>query len=656
MSHLSIHVVANSIMGLALFSLAAACAFGLRRNTSARWLNAVFALFFILAAVGRFLKATEPDPSLSMIAVIVDALGAVAAIVCSLNLWPLYIRMQNLPSYAELQNAYQKLDAARDNIAAIVEASQDAIIGKDLNGIITSWNHGAEEMYGYTAAEAVGMPIEVLSPPERREEIKQILEATKRGERVSDLETVRIAKNGERKDVLLAVSPIRDKRGEITGAAVVARDVTKLMAAERQIRLLNEELSGRVMELSDTNAALQGARDKAIEASTMKSAFVANISHELRTPLSGILGLNEILLQMEMGPEQRQLVEMVHQSAQSLLAVVNDILDLSKIEAGKITLEYDSFNPVFLIQDSVRLMAPTALRKQLDFTVEIDEQVPEMVYGDSARVRQVLLNLIGNAIKFTEHGSVRITARVREISAEQVAVMFSVSDTGIGISAEHQKLLFSPFSQVDSSTTRRFGGTGLGLAISKQLVQLMQGRIGVNSKPNEGSTFWFLVPFDRKRVVAPTPAETNRESDVASEPINADVTRGRRVLVVEDNAVLQQLALRQLSNLGVAADGVTYGREAINEAMSGKYDLILMDFNLPDITGLEATEAIRDLEKSAERAPIPIVAMTAGAMAGDKERALRSGMNDYVAKPVTVQRLKRIVEYWLKQTPLRRAS
>jgi PAS domain S-box-containing protein len=545
-------------------------------------------------------------------------------------------------------------DIANSKLAAIVESSQDAIIGKDLNGIVRSWNRGAEQLYGYRPEEIIGKPISTLVPSARSNEWLEITDKIRRGIRIDDYHTVRVSKAGDLKDVSVSVAPIRDTNQQIIGAAVIARDISHLKRQEDEINQLNKQLKDRVYELAEANAALQAARDQALEASNLKSAFVANISHELRTPLSGILGLNEILMQSgELQGDELRLATMVQQSAEALLQVVNDILDLSKIEAGKITLEYAPFNPVFLLQDATRLMAPTAHQKHLEYHLEIDQRIPDMVYGDVSRLRQVLLNLIGNAIKFTEKGSVRVIAKVLQMNEDDATIEFSVKDTGIGIAAEDQRFLFRPFSQVDNSSTRRFGGTGLGLAISKQFVDMMEGKISVQSEKGTGSTFSAVINFDRKKLHEAQDFATEKMTKPGVDPVPAEIAAGRSVLVVEDNSVLQTLALRQLASLGVDAHATVFGRDAIQMAMSGKFDLILMDINLPDMSGLEVTAAIRDLERSARRPHIPIIAMTAGAMKGDRERAVASGMNDYLAKPVPIEALKRCVELWLKKSQVR---
>lgn len=420
----------------------------------------------------------------------------------------------------------------------------------------------------------------------------------------------------------------------------------KLESAAQELETKVEE---RTAELELANRNLCIARDRAIEASNIKSAFVANISHELRTPLSGILGTNELLLAQEQPEENRYLLQMMHDSANSLLSVVNDILDLAKIEAGKVTIENEPFSPVFLVQDCAKLLAPAAAAKELGFDISLDQHMPDFVFGDGTRVRQILLNLIGNAIKFTERGSITVRVHVERQDENHAELRFSVSDTGMGINELDQALLFTPFSQVDAGVTRKYGGTGLGLAISKHFVKLMSGDIGCDSEEKKGSTFWFKITFDKKRVQnIEEPGGKPRHQAVT--PVSEELARSSKVLVVEDNEALRLLALRQLAFLGVDATGIACGEEAVHLARTGEFNLVLMDVNLPDISGNAATSAIRALERDNHRGGIPIIAMTAGAMSGDREQALKAGMNDYMAKPVTLEQLKICLEKWLGRT------
>lgn len=422
------------------------------------------------------------------------------------------------------------------------------------------------------------------------------------------------------------------------------RESLESLAAQLEVRVKE-----RTAELERVNSDLQTARDRAIEAFNLKTAFVANVSHELRTPLSGILGMSELALHENVDANVRAMLETINESGKILLTVVNDILDLSKMESGKVTIVYEPFNPAFLVQDCAKLVGPTAAGKQLKLNVSLDTQLPQFVYGDAARIRQVLLNLIGNAVKFTETGSISVAAEVDEDQAAVSIIRFVVSDTGIGIKEEDQNLLFVPFVQLDASAARRYGGTGLGLAISKRFVEMMKGTIGLKSRLGSGSTFWFRIPFDKSRPL-PGPDEPEKTERTAIEQIDPALTANRLVLVVEDVSVLSELSIRQLAALGVKSRAVGDGGHAFEEFKSGQYDLILLDVNLPDMPGYEVTALIRAAEKADGIEPgcgIPIVALTAGAMEGDRERALAAGLDDYLAKPVEIKELRTTLTRWL---------
>jgi signal transduction histidine kinase/CheY-like chemotaxis protein len=395
----------------------------------------------------------------------------------------------------------------------------------------------------------------------------------------------------------------------------------------------------RKEELEESNNQLVIARDQAMQASKLKSTFVANISHELRTPLSGIIGTNDLLAQQDLKPEARELITSSQLSAQSLKALVDDLLDLSRIEAGQFSIEQAPFVLADVVKDSINLCATAAENKKLSLTANIDPLLPALVTGDAGRIKQVLLNLINNAIKFTPSGNIRVDVLPESESDGQVFVRFSVSDTGIGISEEDHKLLFVPFSQVDSSATRQYGGAGLGLALCKNLVGLMGGTIAVKSRKGEGSVFSFTLPL-RPSTVAKIEAKS-------AEPVKPlSHFSDRIVLVVEDSPVIQMLVVKQLRVLGLQARTASNGKDALAAAQESKFDLILMDCNLPDITGFEVTQEIRKTETGG-RTHTPIVAMTAAAMAEDRERCISCGMDDYLSKPVKLQQLRETIEKWL---------
>lgn len=436
--------------------------------------------------------------------------------------------------------------------------------------------------------------------------------------------------DGSERFYFISKFPIETSKGELIGA--IAIDVHDQHVAEQQVGELNRQLQDHVRQL-------EAARDKALEASALKSAFVANISHEIRTPLSGIIGMNELLLNTNLDHDQRSLADTVHESSLSLLTVLNDILDLSKIEAGKMTFEQTPFKLKWLLQDSIRLMSAAAAAKGLELRQEFEDALPAQVVGDPERVRQVLLNLIGNAVKFTSKGSITVRASVIEENDERATVRFSVTDTGIGIAPEDRKFLFTPFAQVDNSSTRRFGGTGLGLTICKKLVSFMDGNMGVDSTPGVGSTFYFTIPFAKH-----APIEDTRPKPTPL-PTRPRAMGHKSVLVVEDNPVLQHVAVMQLTNLGVSSRVAHTGPEALEAIQAGTFDMVLMDVHLPQMSGYDVTTRVRQLEQGTGRRT-PIIAMTAGAMEQDKQRCLAAGMDDYMSKPVNVEALRRMVEKW----------
>jgi PAS domain S-box-containing protein len=433
--------------------------------------------------------------------------------------------------------------------------------------------------------------------------------------------------NGDRY-FFVAKFPIETAHGRVVGG--IAVDITEQYQAEEQIVDLNKQLQKHIQQL-------ESARDKALEASALKSAFVANISHEIRTPLSGIIGMNELLRATELDDDQQSLAQTVHESSMSLLTVLNDILDLSKIEAGKMRFQLSPFNLKWLLQDSVKLMSAAAGAKGLQLKLTYDDGITKHLIGDAERIRQVLLNLIGNAVKFTQEGTITVAASPLSNDEDEVVVNFSVSDTGIGISNEDRKYLFVPFAQVDNSSTRRFGGTGLGLTICKKLVAGMGGDIDVISEIGKGSTFYFSLPLKKH-------AQEQAVKPATKLPHLAEGMH-KVALVVEDNPVLQHLTVMQLTNLGVSTRVAATGVEALQSVEQMRFDLILMDVHLPKMNGFEVTERIREMEKDSG-VHTPIIAMTAGAMEGDKQRCLASGMDDYLSKPVSMDSLRGILDKW----------
>ena len=395
--------------------------------------------------------------------------------------------------------------------------------------------------------------------------------------------------------------------------------------------------------LQASKLEMQRARDAARAATRAKSDFLATMSHEIRTPMNGIIAMTDHLLELERRAEQRELLTVISKSSDHLLAVINDILDFSKLEAGRIELESRAFSIPALVQNVVDMFAVRAREKGLTIDSRIDANSPEWVVGDEARVRQILLNLMSNAVKFTKEGGVRLEVS-SDAATPRASVTFVVRDTGIGMSEEALGQLFTEFWQADSSISRKFGGTGLGMAISHRIMTCMGGTIRIESKPGEGSVFRVSIPFD-----PPSPTETPLQT--AGEGNGEEAVfdfSGRRILLVEDNLTNQRIAKTLLARTGAVVEIANNGAEALAAASSGDHDLILMDIHMPQMNGFEATLAIRALAEP--RGSVPILALSASAFQEDRARALEVGMNDVLTKPFRAQSFRRIIAKWLPRS------
>lgn len=432
------------------------------------------------------------------------------------------------------------------------------------------------------------------------------------------------------------------------------------LSLEEKVAKRTAELAAQAESLTAANARmatlteeLRGSLRTAEDASQAKSNFLANMSHELRTPMNGVLGMSYLLAETKLSAEQRELTTMINASAESLLALLNDILDFSKIEAGVLQLEDIAFPLAALVERSLAPLKAQAASKQIALKYEVEHTVPEHLWGDPGRLRQILTNLLGNAVKFTHDGHVKLHIRLQEDSGNE-SLCLSVEDTGMGIAADKLELIFDKFTQADESITRNYGGTGLGLAISRHLVQMMGGKIGVESVEGKGSTFWFTLPL-RPATVDDLLVSPDTNADAAAPTQAMKSIRDARVLLVEDynvNALFAEKLLRKFGILHIdqAIDGV----EAIRRYHEGAYDVIFMDCQMPELDGYRATEELRQLEARLLR-HTPIIAMTANAMVGDREKCLKAGMDDYVSKPIRVQHLRGVLQHWFQLDDLTNA-
>lgn len=525
---------------------------------------------------------------------------------------------------------YQAEETVR-KLSLVIEQSPESIVFADIDGTIEYVNPAFERVTGYSRDEVIGQNPRLLqsglTPPERYREMWDTLTAGHpwQGEFVNK------RKDGSQYLELARMSPIRQADGKITHYAAVKTDITEQRRNEAE---LADYRAGLERLVDQRTAELAVAKESAESASRAKSAFLANMSHEIRTPINAIIGLNHLLLQSELSAEQASKVNKVSHAANHLLQVINDILDLSRIEAGKLQLESAPFSPQDVIRSIAGMIHDRAAGKDLSVDVDIDD-LPAGLIGDAMRLRQILLNFASNALKFTERGGIVIAGRVEGSTDDAICCRFSVSDTGIGIDPDEVARLFQPFEQLDSSTTRRHGGSGLGLAIAHHLCELMGGRIGVDSQPGQGSTFWVSIPM--------------RQTAAASAPSQAEAPTGirleGRVLLVEDEPINREIGCALLESVGLSVVAAENGAQAVDRVKAESFDLVLMDVQMPVLDGLAATRQIRALPAGAG---LPIIALTANAFAEDRIRCLKAGMSDFLTKPVEPDRLYSLLATYLK--------
>lgn len=520
-----------------------------------------------------------------------------------------------------------ELHERENTFQTLLESASEGIVIVSDQGLIKMVNARLLSLFGYAREEMLGQAIELLLPPHfAKQHVRHRAEFAaqpKNRSMGSNLDLWGQHKDGTQFPVDVSLSYVHTRQGLLVMGFVA--DMT---------------------ERKKIQEALAQARDQAMESSRLKSEFLATMSHEIRTPMNSIIGITELLLEAGLEGEQEKLAHLVKESGAALLNIINDILDTSKIESGKLRLENIDFDLRSEVGIVTAMMTAKAQDKQIALTVEVESGVPQRLHGDPGRLRQILINLLSNGIKFTLQGSVGLRVALESRADQRATLFFSVKDTGIGIPKNVQSQLFQPFMQADGSTTRKFGGTGLGLVICRKLLDLMGGHIGLDSQEDVGSTFWFTVPYDlAHEQKIPEPVRKLPAPNQLDNLGQMGKTTSSKILLVEDNEVNTLIALKMLERLGYCADRVANGREALEALSQNPYSLVLMDCQMPEMDGYDATRAIRAREQESGD-HVPIVAMTANAMLEDREKCLAAGMDDYLSKPVDRNSLAAILERW----------
>jgi len=520
---------------------------------------------------------------------------------------------------AQLSELNQQLTTAEEDmrrLSAAVEQSPASIVITDLDVRIIYVNEAFTKASGYTAAEVIGQNPRILQSGQTPWETYRDMWPTLRAGKAWRGEFINRRKDGSPYFELATISPVRDNTGAITHYVATKEDITERRRTEAELLAHRRHLESLVEQRTGELAA---AKEKADAANRAKSEFLANMSHEIRTPMNAIIGLNYLLRQSPLQPEQHEKLLKISAAAEHLLKIINDILDLSKIEAGKILLEHYAFSPAEVLQNVGAMIRDRATSKGLVLHIDASG-LPERALGDVTRLRQVLLNFASNAVKFTTNGSISLAGELLDNQGETMTCRFTVTDTGIGIRAEDTSRLFNAFEQLDSSTTRRFGGTGLGLAIARHLAELMGGEVGVESTPGVGSRFWITARLGAAK-----------EDDMPAPENGLPGQLQGRVLVVEDERINRDIAVELLTGFGLQVVTAENGILAVDRYKQANFDLVLMDIQMPELNGLDATRQIRALDNGAS---VPIIALTANAFKADEESCTEAGMTDFLAKPV----------------------
>jgi PAS domain S-box-containing protein len=524
--------------------------------------------------------------------------------------------------------------------AAALKAVSQGVLSTGPDGLIVSADDAFMAMTGYTEPEVLGRTCMFLQGPGTDPLALAAIAQALRAQTRFDGEILNYRKDGTPFWNDLSISPVFDAQGGLSHYVGVIRDITD---KRRQDEELGQHQHVLEQLVEQRTAELAAACQRADAANQAKSAFLANISHEIRTPMNAIVSVSYLLRHENPKPQQVAWLDKIDSASQHLLAIINDVLDLSKIEAGRVQLEITSFDLRAVFDTVQSIIAETARHKGLSIQVDC-EQVPERLLGDPMRLRQGLLNLAANAVKFTQQGQIVLRAKVQETHGDDLLLRFSVQDSGIGISAEQQSRLFQAFEQADASTTRKYGGTGLGLAITQRLAHLMGGKAGVDSVPGVGSIFWFTALLQRGTAAPPVSATADVAAAAAADTRLRQHHRGARILLAEDNEVNREVVLALLRAVGLSAETAANGLEAVGMARGTRYDLVLMDMQMPEMNGLDAARALRAIPGWQST---PIVALTANAFDEDRLACAAAGMNDFFVKPLDVRTFYGGLLHWL---------
>lgn len=528
----------------------------------------------------------------------------------------------------------EELEEARAHLAAIVESSEDAVVSKTLDGVVTSWNVAAERLFGLTAEEMIGQPITRIIPQDLQHEEVEILSKLRRGERIERFETTRLHKEGHRLEISLTVSPVRDSTGVIVGAAKIAHDITARRRAERTLLEREAQLAKLLSERESILESERVARSEAERLSHMKDEFLATLSHELRTPLNAIQGWVALLRRRAVTSQDLERgLETIERNVRNQAQIVNDLLDMSRVISGKVHIEVQPMNLHDVVNNAIETLRPSAVAKNIRIQAMLDSRIG-LVRGDPNRLQQVLWNLLSNAVKFTPGGG-RIQVVLERVNSH---VEICVEDSGIGIRADILPYVFDRFRQGDPGTTRQYGGLGLGLSIVKSLVELHGGSVRVKSPgENQGSSFIVALPISHVNSGETDQLISARPID-SLEPAGLPQLDNVSVLIVDDEPDGRELVARILEERGARPTCVSSAAAALNALAATRFDILLSDIGMPKLDGLDLIRRVRLLD-ACRSGPIPAIAITAYARPEDRQRSLLAGFHMHLSKPIEAAEL-----------------